>query len=157
METELAYGLREAAVTDVDTIVDHRLRMFREMGIVLDEPRLREAFTTWLGSMMPAGVYRGWLVDTAAREVVAGGGITILPWPPGPRDFSGQLPIIYNVYTNPDHRGRGLARRIMEAIHTWCRSSGHRLVGLAASDAGRLLYAGLGYEVSRQPYMFKQL
>jgi hypothetical protein len=42
-------------------------------------------FRDWLQDTMPAGVYRGWLLESDAGAVIAGGGITILPWPPGPR------------------------------------------------------------------------
>ncbi|MCA1583836.1 MAG: GNAT family N-acetyltransferase [Acidobacteria bacterium] len=151
------YSLRDATIDDIDAIVHHRLSMFLEMGIALDAHRLQATFASWLNSTIPAGVYRGWLVETEAREIAAGGGITVLPWPPGPREFSGSLPLVYNMYTEPLHRHRGLARLVMEAAHTWCRDAGFRLVGLAASDAGRPLYEALGYKVSRQPYMFKSL
>ncbi len=151
------YSLREATSDDIELIIRHRLHMFREMGVHIDEELLAERMRPWLSSTIPVATYRAWLVETAAKEVVAGGGITILPWPPGPRDFSGQLPIVYNMYTDPPHRGQGLARRIMHAIHDWCRQGGYELIGLAASDAARPLYDSLGYEVARQPYMFKAL
>ena len=45
---------------------------------------LETVFRTWLGEMMPSGRYRAWRVETVNGEIAAGGGITILPWPPGP-------------------------------------------------------------------------
>ena len=86
-----------------------------------------------------------------------GGGITVLPWPPGPRELSGHLPIVYNIYTEPAHRRRGLARTIMQTIHAWCLEAGYRTVALAASDDGRSMYESLGYRESPQPYMFVTL
>jgi len=76
---------------------------------------------------------------------------------PGPRDLSGRLPIVYNVYTEPAHRRHGLARAIMQAIHAWCLEAGYGTVGLAASDEGRTLYESLGYRESPRPYMFVTL
>jgi GNAT superfamily N-acetyltransferase len=53
---------------------------------------------------------------------------------------------VYNVYTEPAHRGRGLARRIMETIHSWCRAQGLKTVALNASEFGRPLYESMGYQ-----------
>jgi len=151
------YSLREATIDDLPVIVRHRLSMFRDMGVPQDEPRTIETFTLWLGEMLPAGIYRGWLVEDGSGDVAAGGGITVLPWPPGPRSFTGRMPIVYNVYTEPAHRRRGLARAVMLALEGWCRDHGHTVIGLAASVDGRALYDALGYEPAPQPYLFKAL
>lgn len=89
--------------------------------------------------------------------VAAGAGITLPPWPPGPRELSGRLPIVYNVFTERSHRRRGLARMLMDTIHQWCRDAGYSVVGLAASTDGRSMYESLGYRESPQPYMFLRL
>src|SRR5207253_9571536 len=136
--------------------VHHRVSMFTAMGVETNEPLMRRTFSAWLHEQLPAGTYRAWLVE-ADGVVVAGAGMTQLTWPPGPRDFSGRLPIVYNVYTEPAHRRRGLARALMEAIHQWCRTEGYQLIGLAASDEGLPLYDSLGYKPSPRPYMFKAL
>jgi GNAT superfamily N-acetyltransferase len=106
---------------------------------------------------MPAGVYRAWLVETATGEVAAGGGITVIAWPPGPHYPGDRLAFVYNMYTEPAHRRRGLARRLMDAIHTWCRGNGVTSVALNASRDGQRLYASLGYVESPAPMMFLAL
>jgi GNAT superfamily N-acetyltransferase len=155
------YRLRPATLEDVDALVRHRIGMFTDMGVPLDVEALDQAFRAWLAEMMPAGVYRAWLAEavsaTAAptsASTVAGGGITILPWPPGPRYMGSRLAFVYNVYTEPAHRRRGLARSIMDAIHAWCLEAGITSVALNASADGRPLYEALGYQVSPQPMMF---
>lgn len=158
-ETTLARGylIREATTADIPTLVQHRLAMFAEMGLRVDERAVGAAFTTWLESQMPAGVYRGWLVMADDGTRVAGAGITLLTWPPGPRELSGRLPIVYNVFTEQAHRRHGLARMLMDAIHQWCREAGHSVIGLASSADGRSLYDSLGYSESHQPFMFLKL
>lgn len=131
--------------------------MFADMQVTCDEAAVDAAFTEWLHVHLAAGTYQAWLVESADGAVVAGGGITLLTWPPGPREISGRFPIVYNVYTEPAHRRKGLARAVMEAIHTWCREQGYRSIGLAASDEGKTLYESLGYRASPQPYMFLSL
>jgi GNAT superfamily N-acetyltransferase len=88
---------------------------------------------------------------------VAGGGLTMIPWPPGPRYPGTRLAFVYNVYTEPAYRGRGLARRVMDAIHDFCRTEGVGSVALNASQFGRPLYESLGYQVATSPMMFLSL
>jgi len=153
----LEYALRPATLGDADVLVRHRLSMFADMGVSYDEAGLDAAFRAWLAHTMPAGVYRAWLVETATGEVAAGGGITVIAWPPGPHYPGDRLAFVYNMYTEPAHRRRGLARRLMDAIHTWCRGNGVTSVALTASRDGQRLYASLGYVESPAPMMFLAL
>ena len=149
----MSHIVRPATLADIDALVHHRIAMFTEMGIALDEPALAAAFRGWLHEMMPSGSYRAWVAEDGGA-VVAGGGITVLPWPPGPQYMGRRLAYVYNVYTEPGHRRRGLARLIMEAIHAWCRASDVASVALNASRDGAPLYETLGYQVSPSPMMF---
>jgi GNAT superfamily N-acetyltransferase len=88
---------------------------------------------------------------------VAGAGITIIPWPPGPRYAGDRLAFVYNVYTEPAHRRRGLARLIMDVIHAWCRDQGIGSMALNASRDGQPLYQSMGYAESSSPMMFLAL
>jgi GNAT superfamily N-acetyltransferase len=148
------YCVRPATLADIDDLVRHRIGMFTDMGIPLDAKVLDRAFRVWLAEMMPAGTYRAWLVEAAEGEVAGGGGITILPWPPGPRYVGDRLAFVYNVYTEPAHRRRGLARLIMETIHAWCRDEGITSMALNASRDGLPLYESMGYAESPSPMMF---
>jgi GNAT superfamily N-acetyltransferase len=147
------YHVRAATLGDVDALAHHRLAMFTEMGSSIDAEAVDEAFRRWLAELMPVGTYRAWVVETDGHEIVAGGGITVLPWPPGPQYLGGRLAFAYNVYTEPAHRRCGLARMIMDAIHAWCRSSGIGIVGLNASTFGQSLYETLGYQPASSPMM----
>jgi GNAT superfamily N-acetyltransferase len=90
-------------------------------------------------------------------DVVAGGGATIVPWPPGPQYLGNKLAFVYNVYTEPGHRRRGLSRLVMNAIHAWCRENGITSLALNASSDGRALYESIGYAVTPNPMMFCNL
>jgi GNAT superfamily N-acetyltransferase len=154
------YHVRPATLEDLEALVRHRIGMFTDMGVELDIVTVERAFRAWLGDAMPSGMYRAWVVDApdgttpTSAAIVAGGGITVLPWPPGPRDVGNRLAFVYNVYTEPAHRRRGLARLIMDAIHKWCREAGIASVALNASQDGRPLYEAMGYQVCPQPMMF---
>jgi GNAT superfamily N-acetyltransferase len=148
------YRLRCATLADADVLVHHRVAMFTDMGVPLDADEWDRSFRVWLADMMPAGTYRAWLADAANGEVVGGGGITIIPWPPGPQYAGDRLAFVYNVYTAPAHRRRGLARLIMETIHGWCREEGIGSMALNASRDGKPLYEAMGYAESPSPMMF---
>ena len=129
--------------------------MFTDMGRSFDGPTVERAFGAWLREMMTGGVYHAWLVeDVDARTIVAGGGLSILPWPPGPSRLIDRLAFVYNVYVERPYRRQGLARLVMDAIHAFCRANGIRSVALNASDEGRPLYEALGYRVTQSPMMF---
>jgi len=152
-----SYAIRPATVGDADALVRHRLGMFADMGVRFDAAALESAFRAWLAETMPAGTYRAWLAESASGEVAAGGGITILPWPPGPNYPGDRLAFVYNVYTEPAHRRRGLARRIMDAMHAWCRANGVTSIALNASRDGQPLYRSMGYVEAPSPMMFLPL
>ncbi len=57
---------------------------------------------------------------------------------------------VLNVFVEPEYRGRGLARALMELCVTEARSRGIRVVALHASDAGRPLYEKLGFYAANE-------
>ena len=151
-----AYRIREATIDDMDVLVRHRLAMFSDMARAFDAPLIDQMFRDWLRPMMMAGEYRGWLCETDEGEVVAGAGLTLIKWPPGPSPIrSDRVAFVYNVYTERAHRRRGLARQLMETLHAWCASHGVGAIALNASDEAEHLYTSMGYQVAASPMMWK--
>jgi hypothetical protein len=72
------YRIRQGTTTDIPAIV-HR-DLFAEMRIALDADAMRPALTDWLSVQMSSGTYLAWVVEHDGI-VVAGAGITLLPWP----------------------------------------------------------------------------
>ncbi len=144
---ETTFTIREATPDDLSVIVTHRRRMFEDMGhsnpALLDaaEPEVRR----WTADRLANGRYRGWLAVEPGGAVVAGSGLWLLDWPPGNLDMTPYRGYILNVYTQPDYRGRGLARRTVQAAVDWCAEQGIRVVILHASDQGRPIYESLGF------------
>jgi len=157
----MSYHVRRATLDDLDTLVYQRVAMFDDMGVPLDRSTLNPAFARWLEQWMPSETYIAWLIDwesgSGERVPVSGGGATILPWPPGPHYQGGRLAFVYNIYTEPEHRQRGLAKMIMHAIHEWCGEHGVTSAALNASEKGRALYVDLGYAVTPSPMMFRSI
>jgi len=153
----MAYRIRVATLEDLDVLIHHRIAMFTDMGKTFDAELLGREFAKWLMSTMPGGTYRAWVAEADDGSIAGGGGATIIAWPPGPQYMGHSLAFVYNVYTEPSHRRRGLARQLMEEIHAWCRNNGVASVALNASHDGQPLYESLGYIVTPAPMMFFSL
>jgi ribosomal protein S18 acetylase RimI-like enzyme len=141
------YRVRSATAADAAVIAHHRAAMFRDMGLIdsRDMADLNAATRAYLADALPAREYLGWLAEDGGT-VVAGGGMLIRPALPRPETLhGGQEAYILNVYTEPEHRRRGLACQLMEVMLLWCREHDIRRISLHASDEGRRLYESLGF------------
>ncbi len=141
-------SIRAATVADLPTLLHHRRMMWWDMGR-RDEAALalmQQAAQRYFTAAVPEGSYRGFLAVDGSGNVLGGGGIVVSAWPgilgqPEPRRA-----MILNLYVEREHRRRGIARALMQAMIAWCRQNGFVTVGLHASDDGRPLYEQLGFK-----------
>jgi GNAT superfamily N-acetyltransferase len=143
--------IRVAAINDIPEIVRQRRAMYEDM-----EYRDADALaamvsisTDYLTRALSDGSFRAWLASAGDR-VVAGGAIIISPWPAHPYDLECRRATILNVYTYPEYRRRGIARRLIQTIIDWSRREGLARVNLHASEDGRHLYESMGFEPSNE-------
>ena len=150
-----ALTIRPATLADAPTIVKHRRAMFDAMGFTnRAELDLMDARGVgWVTDKMAQGEYLHWFATDAEGRVVAGAGLWLMDWPPHAIDPSGRRANILNVYTDPAHRRRGLARRLTQVALDWCRENGLRTIILHASDEGRALYESLGFKATNEMRM----
>lgn len=144
--------IRQARPEDVAEIVRQRRRMYEDLGerdpAALDAMQATSA--AFLEKAIPAGLFRGWLAQTPAGRVVAGGGMMIVPWLSRPADPAPRRAWILNVYTCPEYRRQGIARRLMQTMIESCRQAGFQSVALHSSDEGRPLYESLGFKPTQE-------
>jgi GNAT superfamily N-acetyltransferase len=143
--------IRAAAKDDIPEILRQRRGMYEDMGHrdanILEQ--MASLSADYLGKAMSGGSFRAWLAS-AENRFVAGGAIIISPWPAYPYDLECRRATILNVYTYPEFRRRGVARRLMQTMIDWCANEGFARVALHASDDGRRLYESLGFEPSNE-------
>ena len=149
----MRYSIRPATIADIPHIVQQRELMFREMGIPAEFDDMSVATELWLRHAIPSKAYQGWIAESATGEVAGGSGLIVIPWPPGPMTMDPRCGFVFNVYTSTAHRKQGLARRLMDAMHDYCRSEGIERVVLNASTFGKPLYDAMGYVVADEPMM----
>ena len=148
--------LREATPEDIPTLVNHRRWMFEDMaaaeGSQLDRgdvDAMDDAYAAQLHAQLADGRQRAWLIESGDR-VAASGAVLFCAWLPRPGDLTGRLAYLHSVYTAPEFRRRGLARRIVQAAIDACRAAGLRRLTLHASAAGRPLYESLDFDPTNE-------
>ena len=147
-----AIRIREATLDDIPTIIRHREMMFSDMGVYSPEQfrDLVPVSETYFRKAMASGGYRAWVAETEDGRVVAGGGIVISHWPGYPGSSQPRRAWILNMYTEPEFRRRGIARRLMQTMVEWLRTEGFPSVSLHASDEGRLVYQAMGFKPTNE-------
>jgi GNAT superfamily N-acetyltransferase len=146
------FAFREATGADLDALLLQRKRMFADMGyrdktaVNAAAAASREFFEERIGD----GRFHAWVVETSSQQIVAGGVVLILDRLPSPRDPHPRRPLIVNVYTEPEYRRRGIARKLMETMIAWCREEGFNSVTLYTSPDGRPLYESMGFTTTNE-------
>ena len=143
--------IRPATADDVGCIARHRRLMFDEMGLAAGAAleRVERDTRVALAHAMIEGYYRHWFAEDAG-QVVAGAGVILARWLPMPQEPALMRATVLNVYTEPSHRRRGIARRLMRTVIDWCRGEGLAIVQLHASEDGRPLYESLGFRPTNE-------
>jgi GNAT superfamily N-acetyltransferase len=139
--------IRPATAQDLETIIYHRIAMFRDMGYpdqVL--AAIEEVSRPLLSHALQNSSYHGVLAESNGSGVVGGGGVLVVPWP----GTEPHRAWIQNVYVVPQFRRRGIARELMRTLIDWCRAQGFQSVSLHASADGRPLYEQLGFEATNE-------
>lgn len=138
--------IRRAGPEDAAVLARQRGKMFLDMGacVEAEADAIRAASVGWFETQLWAGEFAGWLT-VRDSVVVAGGGMHLRAMGPVPgmcREGGGH---IANVYVEPEQRGRGVARDLMQTMIAWAEADGIDRLTLAASSAGEALYRSMGF------------
>jgi len=140
--------LRRVGLDDLDVLVDHRRRMWAAIDPGYTTRELDEAdpvYRRWARARLRSGALVGWIVELSGRAV-ASGCVWVQPVQPRPRWAAGRQPYLLSMFTEPDVRGRGFAKRIVGAATEWAVREGFPRFTLHASDEGRRVYEALGWQ-----------
>jgi GNAT superfamily N-acetyltransferase len=143
--------LRLATLDDLPALVKHRREMFVDMEAlkggafeVRSLDAMDAAYAAYACARLSDGRMQAWIV-AAGDRAAASGAIVYTDWLPRPDGRPAVLAYAHTVYTEPDYRRLGLARRILIAMITECLARGLARLHLHASDQGRGLYGQLGF------------
>lgn len=138
--------LRTSTLADLETHVAHRVAMFRDMEMGSEDAlkRMADAFRHLLRGWLVTGQCRGLVLEDQGRVVSS---VLMLmreslPSPVTPLSVRGYL---FNVYTEPAYRRRGLAARLTDAALELARELGIEIMELHASLEAEGLYQRMGF------------
>ena len=142
---------RNATIDDLEILLQHRLAMFREMGVVSPEElaNIECVSREYFESAIPADTFHAVLAETGGSRNHRRRRRGRRARPGASRRSRPRRAWILNVYVRPDFRRRGIARAIMENLVQWCESQGFDCVCRHASNDGRPLYEKLGFRGRR--------
>jgi len=147
-----AYTLREATVADAPVLARQRRLMFDSIKALPPGhgDLLEAAIIRYIVQAMPAGTFRSWVVEHEGA-IVSGGGLQLRTLMPRPGYVYGEPEgLIVSMWTEPEHRRRGLGRQIVDAILNWGRANGVTRFTLHASKDGRPLYELYGFRPTNE-------
>ena len=140
--------LRRGTVDDLDLLLEHRHRMFQDMG-GRTEKDIREhdvRYRRWVVPRMRQRKLIAVVAISPEGAAVASGCMWFRETHPVPASQDRECPYILSVYTEPEHRGTGLATAIVRSLKEIARKRGYTQVRLNASDAGMGVYSRIGFE-----------
>lgn len=144
--------VRRATLDDVDTLVELRFAFVTEFAPDEgDDEAARRTVADYLRRALPSEEFLAWIVEDDGAVVATGGMVVYERMMRSKGAGVGFEGYILNVYTLPDHRRRGHALRMMDALLDCARERGIRLT-LLATDDGRPLYEKLGFTHDDRTY-----
>jgi GNAT superfamily N-acetyltransferase len=145
-----AIAYRMATVEDCVALA--RLRALMEIQRPPERSAEIEAYTrAFLAAEEPeiaTGRHRYWIAEADGKAVAC----ALLAWivlPPNFAKCARKRGCVSSVYTVPEFRRQGIARRVMMDLLAWAEAEGLSRLILWASDMGRPLYVDLGFIPSR--------
>lgn len=142
-------SVRLASKEDIPALVRLRLAYFEEEFGALPQAQL-EAISAQLPQYFAAHLGEACIAAVAALpngHLAACALLTVTESPANPSFPNGRQGYVLGVFTEPQHRGRGLATRIMQQILAESRRLRLDTVRLSASEMGKGIYERLGFAV----------
>ncbi|MCL2072044.1 MAG: GNAT family N-acetyltransferase [Oscillospiraceae bacterium] len=145
---------RKAEQSDIPHLVELRKLQLHDEGAeaTCDITQSLSNFFTW---NLANGAFVSWLA-VIDDKVIATSGITFTEKPPYYNNPTGRIGILSNMYTAPEYRRCGIAKKLLELIVDEARERGYEVIQLTASDDGALLYENFGFERNSNFFQYKQ-
>lgn len=88
----------------------------------------------------------------SGQEIAACALLLVIEKPVSPSFITGKTGTVLNVYTKPEYRRKGLARRLMNMLMADASAMHLSVVELKATEAGYPLYQSLGFQDAASEY-----
>ncbi len=142
---------KKAEKKDAAILAEYRLKMFNEVfpddNLVERKAEIVDECTRYyLDNINNKNHYS--IIAFIDKTAVGCGTILLEERPPNPKHKTNLSAYILNIYVDGEHRGKGIAKKIMEHLDEYARTMGVRRIGLHASRFGQGLYKKMGYKIN---------
>ena len=127
----------------IDEFIRLRINQLREEG-AKEDIDLVPALKDYYNRHMADGTFVSWLAVEDGK-IIGTSGMSFVERPPYFSCPSGKTGILSSMYTDPDHRRRGIAKELLSRVVEEARNYGCGSVQITASDMGVLLYTDFGF------------
>ena len=140
-----------ATTEDIAELMTIRLEMLREVNILSKDYPFSEDFCLYSREYFLKGNHTTVLaVDGEDEKSIGCATLCYIEMMPTFSHPTGKRAHLMNVYTAPDYRGQGIARRMVEMLIEEARRRGVTEISLDATTSGRPLYRKLGFQDSEE-------
>ena len=135
-----------AGVNDIENLTQMRIDFLDSVRPMTEQKKqiLKENLPIYFNSCIASDEHVA-LLGEVDGEIVASVFMSVEHRMPSDLLPDGKLGFIFNVFTYPQHRGKGYAAKLMGEVAAIAKDMGLGLLELQATPAGRGLYEKLGY------------
>ena len=134
---------RKLTEHDLESFITLRIAQLREEGAT-EELDLAPALMDYYHRHMADGTFISWLAVEGDR-IVGTSGMSFVEKPPYFSCPSGRIALLSSMYTDPQYRRHGIAKKLLGLVVEEARAYGCGSVQITASDMGVLLYQDFGF------------
>ena len=135
----------KATIKDINMITDLRLAYLQEdLGVITDKQLIQES----LPSYYEKHLNKDLMVYVARddEDIVACAFLLIVEKPMSPSFITGKTGTVLNVYTKPEYRNKGYAKKLMTMMLEDATAQDVSVIELKSTEDGYSLYKSVGFE-----------
>jgi len=141
------YQVYMATLEDIDEIIGLRVALLKEVGEIQSEQDAEHVVNDtrkYLEETLPNNEFISYIAKSNGK-VVSISGAVLFKRPPYLDNLKGIEAYVLNMYTLPQFRGKGLAKKLLEECIKYCKQKEVKRVWLHASEGGKSLYEKIGF------------
>lgn len=135
----------KATIKDINGLTDLRLAYLQEdLGVITDKELIQESLPGYYEKHLNKDlmVY----VARDEEDIVSCAFLLIVEKPMSPSFITGKTGTVLNVYTKPEYRNKGYAKKLMTMMLEDATAQDVSIIELKATEDGYSLYKSVGFE-----------
>ena len=135
----------KATIKDINGLTDLRLAYLQEdLGVITDKQLIQESLPGYYEKHLNKDlmVY----VARDDEDIIACAFLLIVEKPMSPSFITGKTGTVLNVYTKPEYRNKGYAKKLMTMMLEEATAQDVSVIELKSTEDGYLLYKSVGFE-----------